>query len=269
MVRETKTKTRYLLLLLGASLVTGQLALAASQTQPPADMSKQTQGSSGSKGGAKTESRKEGSQAAQLRRVDRFRIGPPVEARKLADKAASEALKTLPKLVTNQNVHSLGFDSLAQAKRARLGMPTGEYVVRLDELKMYDVSSDASRLFHRVERITYPIQADGTTRSAVEIVRAGEGWTVGTFGGASTMRALAEVRAATARRDGRDISSYFKATIPAFNLVFVAISRDDGVFLTPVADSPKYHLVKGQTLPAEQALNILSPAAKKHNGLPG
>ena len=256
-------KTGNLIYVLGFSLVASQSAWATSQAAPHAPKSKQTHRSK-----ADTAPQQECESA--LPPCPRpLGPGPRTRDRAEADKAALRALKVLPKLASDDNVQRLGFEDLAQVKRVQLGVPMEEYMVRLDELSRYEGTREAGPLFHRVQRVTYPLQADGRTRSAVEVIPGEEGWTAGTFGGAGVMRALAEVRAATAVRDGRNIGLYFKATIPALNLVFVGITKHDGLFLTPVVDSPQHGLAKGQTLLAEQVLARLSSAARKHNGLPG
>jgi hypothetical protein len=193
---------------------------------------------------------------------------PGSRSRKQADQAARQGLATLRVLVTNENFHDLGFQSLAQARRARLGLPMGRYLVRLDELQEYAPGEDPTPLFHREQRVIYPVRADGKTRSSVGLTHGKKGWTAAAWGGANRIRTLTAVRIATAQADGRNVAEYFEVTIPALNLTFIGSRVNNQVFLTPIANSARFGFVNGVTLTAENVFTAVLPAAQSHSGLP-
>jgi hypothetical protein len=51
-------------------------------------------------------------------------------------------------------------------------------------------------------------------------------------------------------------------------LYFVGHSEAGALFLTPIVDDASFDFKVGGTLPAEQVLQKLLPAAQKHDGAP-
>ena len=187
------------------------------------------------------------------------------------EKAAALARKSLGELlqVAQQiDVKSIGFDNRKQVGEAKLGVPVNDYMVRLDELKEYQAGRPATDLLHATGRLLYPLEVGGKARSAVILSFNQEDWQLESFGSANQIRMVTELRKAVAGREGRTAQELFQVRVPALQLMFIGVERSAKIYLTPLFDMSSYGLKKGETYPAEQVLERLVAAARKHNGEP-
>ncbi len=189
----------------------------------------------------------------------------PYESESSAGETAREALKTLTVLVTRENYRALGFDNLQEVRSATLGTPIRQFMIRLDELQKYDSGTDPARLLHSTETLTYPVKVQDRTKSSLTVRNQNGRWESESFGGPSYARLLTETRDRLAA-DGS--SELFEVRVPALNLAFVGQQRGGQLFLAPIQDEPRFKLERGKTLPAQEVLQALQPAAREHNGLP-
>ena len=188
---------------------------------------------------------------------------------RVAEQSAQAALGTFSQLVTDRNVKALGFDEVGQVRTSRLGAPIAQYMVRLDELKQYAAGADPAGLLHSTGRVTYPLIANGAPRSGITLARKGETWTAESFGGASYVRLLDEVRAQSSRAAGRSLADYFEVRVPALNFTFIGYRDNAGLQLLPILAYPALGMDKGMATPASDVFQKLVPLARAHNDLPG
>lgn len=189
------------------------------------------------------------------------------ESLRPATEAAQRALATFARLANEQNYRALGFDSAQQLRSARLGPPARGFMIRLDELKEYG-GGDPTRLLHSAERVTFPVEVDGRTRSSLTVVSREGRWVSESFGAPTYARLFTEARARLAEREGRPAAELFEVQVPALNVRFAAARRAGALVFAPVADDVRFGFKRGESIPAEEALAKLVPAAREHNGLP-
>lgn len=186
---------------------------------------------------------------------------------RLATQAAQQALATFARLTTEANYRALGFDSPEQVRSGRLGIPARGFMIRLDELREYS-GGDPTRLLHATERIMFPVEIEGRTRSSVTVASREGRWVVEAFGSPTYARLFTQARARLAELEGRPVAELFEVHVPALNVRFVAARRGSALIFAPVADDARYGFKGGEPMPAEEALTKLVPSAREHNGLP-
>jgi hypothetical protein len=113
-----------------------------------------------------------------------------------------------------------------------------------------------------------PVLAGGTVRSSVLLARRNGVWKPVAFGSPTLARALASVRAATAKRVERKTNAFFVIQVRALNVVFLGHFQGSELFVTPIVRDPRFGFEVGVTMPAKKALEVMLPAAKKHDGNP-
>lgn len=182
-----------------------------------------------------------------------------------ADEAAAQALRNLTALAQT-NYRALGFDSVDQARAARLGQPVGQFVIELDRLKSYQPGTEASQLLTSTQTLIYPVVVENRTRSSVTVSRRGGRWQAVSFGNPTYVKALTEVRdrQASAPAD----SEAFEVRIPALNLMFLGHRENSKVILSPIFDEARFGFRRGEALSLDDVLQKILPAAREHNGLP-
>jgi len=195
------------------------------------------------------------------------RTGQDAEVLRLATESARQALGTLAKLASGQNYRALGFGAADEARSATLGAPSRVVMVRLDELKEY-AGGDAERLLHAVDRVTFPVEVGGQTRSSLTVTRVDGRWQAESFGAPQYARLLTEARARLAERAGVSAAEVFEAQVPSLNVRFVGARAASGLLLAAVADDARFGFKRGDAVPAAEALGKLVAAAREHNGLP-
>lgn len=185
-----------------------------------------------------------------------------------ANEAAKGALQTFAALVTRENYRAMGFDSPEQVRAARMGTPVQQFMIRLDELKSYEPGADLSALLHSTETLIYPVLVQGRTHSSVTLRRQDDRWQAESFGLPKYARLLNELRDRLAAESNRSPSEYFEVRVPALNVAFLGHTQNGRLFLTPVFDAPRFGFKRGVTLPAEEVIEAILPAAREHTGLP-
>jgi hypothetical protein len=192
---------------------------------------------------------------------------PPDRQRGAVDTvAAQRALGTFASLLAQQrNYQQMGFESAAEVRSATLGVSWDEYMVRLSDLKAYQAAQDPNALLITTARRTFPILVGGRTRSSLTL--GADGRPVG-FGSPSYVRMLDSLRSQVAQRDGGAVVDYFEVRVSALNTTFLGSRRNGQLFLTPLKTDSQYGFEAGRTLPANDALRAMVPAAQAHNGEP-
>jgi hypothetical protein len=178
-----------------------------------------------------------------------------------AQQAASNALATLQKLVTEQNYKALGFTSADEVKRATLAPPLALYNIGLDRLKGYQAGQDANALLTASSETIYPVTAGGQVRSSVTVVKKESGYTTASFGNADIVKGLSRYR-------GANTPDGFAVRIPAFSMYFLGNRVENRLMLTPVSEDSRLPFRVGVAVPAEDVLKAIIPLAQAYNGLP-
>lgn len=182
--------------------------------------------------------------------------------------AARQALRTLARLVTQENARSLGFNSAAEAAGATLGVPVQELMVRLDQLRAYTQEQSPMVLLRSNDRLVFPVLVGNATRSSLTVSREGSGWTTHSFGAPRYARELDGLRAELGQREALPANRYFEVRVPALNIAFLGRIRNGELFLTPITGDSRFGFQRGATLPARQAFVRMVAPARAHNGLP-
>ena len=177
--------------------------------------------------------------------------------------AATSGLAEFKRLVSGKNFQSYGFASADEAASATLGQPVVVFLVRLDQLRDYQPTTDASRLLSGGDKVLYPVLAGGQVRSSVVVDKGSNGWKAGAFGGAQLIQRLSQARARIS-----PAATPIAVDIPALGAYVLGELRGGQVFLTPLADHPELNLKAGATEQAAQVFTQLAPVARTHNGLP-
>jgi hypothetical protein len=178
-----------------------------------------------------------------------------------AQQAASNALATLQKLVTEQNYKALGFTSPDEVKSATLAKPLAQYNIGLDRLKGYQAGQDANALLTTSSETIYPVTVGGQVRSSVTVVKKETGYTTASFGNATIVKGLSLYR-------GANTPDGFAVRIPVFGMYFLGSRVENRLMLTPISEDSRLPFRTGVAVPAEDVLKAIIPLAQAYNGLP-
>jgi hypothetical protein len=178
--------------------------------------------------------------------------------------AAASGLAEFKRLVNSKNFQSYGFQSEKEAASASLGQPVVAFLVRLDQLREYQPSGDATRLLTGGDKVLYPVVADGRVRSSIIIDKGSGSWKAASFGGPQLIQRLTQARDRVSPQGAQTIAVEFLA----LNAYFLGEFRGSDLFLTPLADQPEFNLKAGTTEQASRVFSQLVPAARAYNGLP-
>ena len=149
-----------------------------------------------------------------------------------AQQAASNAITTLQKLVTEQNYKTLGFSSVDEVKSAALAAPLPLFNMGLDRLKSYQAGQDANALLTASSETIYPVTAGGQVRSSVTVVKKESGYTTASFGNAEIVKGLSRYRS-------DNMPNAFAVRVPALSLYFLGNRIENRLMLTPVAEDSR------------------------------
>jgi hypothetical protein len=182
---------------------------------------------------------------------------------------ATQSLSTLGKLATQDTYAELGFQSLDEVGKARLGSPVSVYMIRLDELKTLDPAADPKSVMHDLKERLFPVHVGGSTRTALVVRQDAAGkWKMASLGDASTVKLLDEVRALHGKATGKT-HEYILVKVPAVYQMFLA--RTDGAgkmhLITLREDKAMGASKKGEERPANTVMGLLQKLAKESKPL--
>ena len=191
-----------------------------------------------------------------------FSIAQMQQIQAAAD-AAIEAFKR--DIVTPQNARRMGFASVQEAQLAKLGDPSSEFFVRIDELRAYQSGGNANDLLKPGAELMYPVLVNNVPRSSISVGFAKQRWRATSFGAPNLARGIFTVRGTVANALSRAEKEFRIIRIPALKMVFLGHVESDALFLTPIKDNARLRFAKGQSLPADQVFTALVPAARAHD----
>jgi hypothetical protein len=191
-----------------------------------------------------------------------------LQDREAADKAAAQSLKTLRKLITEQNYKQMGFESLEEAQNAALDNAIQDYAVDLASLKEFRTGDDPGKLLLRTRSLVYPVLVNGEVRTSITIAYRDKAWEAQSFGRSNFIKLLADRLAAQSKTQNLTRRDFFIVRVPAFNLVFLGYRMNRKFMLLPILHSPEYGISAGIPTPADIVFTRLRAAARSYDDLP-
>jgi hypothetical protein len=182
---------------------------------------------------------------------------------------ATQSLSTLGQLATKDTYAEIGFQSLGEVAKAKLGSPVSVYMIRLDELKALDPTADPKSVMHDVKERLFPVHVGGSTRTALVVRQDAAGkWAMASLGDVATVKLLDEAKGLHGKAKGNS-HEYILVKIPAIYQMFLA--RTDGAgkmhLVTLHEDKVVGAAKKGEERPANTVLELLQKLAKESKPL--
>jgi hypothetical protein len=182
---------------------------------------------------------------------------------------ATQSLSTLGQLVTQDTYAAMGFQSLDEVAKAKLGSPVSVYMIQLDELKTLDPAADPKSVMHDLKERLFPVHVGGSTRTAIVVRQDAAGkWKMASVGDAATVKLLDEVRALHSKATGKT-HEYILVKVPAVYQMFLAHTDGAGKMhlVTLREDKAMGAAKKGEERPANTVLELLQKFAKEYKPL--
>jgi hypothetical protein len=186
--------------------------------------------------------------------------GPPIR---------DVGLKTLKSMVTASTYSQLGFQSVAEAKFAMLGVPAPRYFVQLLSLQQFTFSTDPRTLIFDSKATVYPVNVGPSVRSSIGFVQRGFVWQAELFGYPHFINAMDKARHDDMAATNTPVDVYFLVDVPAMQRSFLAVNTantPNGLFLIPIRNEPGF--TEGVRLPARTVFMKLAPLARQMGSSP-
>lgn len=168
-----------------------------------------------------------------------------------------------------EGYRDLGLADAAGAKKAVLGKPKREFMIRLDALKAFKAGGDVEALLIDTRIVHYPLEVDGKAVSTVTFHNEKGAWSMIYAGDAQRTSLRKRSIDNSAKRFAKAEEEHFLVRVPALNLEFTAFrDRSDALQLASVSDNPIAGLTAGEAEPAAKVIARLLPMAAEHDGLP-
>jgi hypothetical protein len=202
----------------------------------------------------------------QLKALPTFNNVPKLEE---LHKAAVKGRNQYQLMVNADNFRMLGLNRISDAAMTKLGTPSKDYLVRLDQLKEYKKGDDPAKLLTDTGIVYYPIVLDDKIRNTVTLAMQQDQWKVVSIGDAVRSQKRSDALRESAKVLNKTVESHFTVRVPGLNLEFEAVIDSSGLLqLTPILDFPEWGLRAGIPEPASTVFLKLVPAAKGDKGLP-
>jgi hypothetical protein len=182
---------------------------------------------------------------------------------------ATQSLSSLSKLATQATYADLGFQSLDEVAKAKLGSPVSVYMIQLDELKKLDLAADPKSVMHDQKERLFPVHVGGSTRTALVVRQDTDGkWKMVSLGDAPVVKLLDEARGLHGKATGKT-HEYILVKIPALYQMFLAHTDGAGQMhlVTVHEDKAMGAAKKGEARPARTVLELLQKLAKSSKPL--
>jgi len=180
-----------------------------------------------------------------------------------ASTAAIKALADFPSLLDERTAKLMGFGSLKDFDRAKLGSPMPIASVPFAKLKNYVPSDDPQPLLVDTHQQLYPILVDGKWRSSIILAFDKETWKPVSYGGANLVKVLSDL---IAKETGKGPFSIVE--IHSFDLYFLAFDRSHELILISAQNDSTYGLKLGSVEPARQVFSSLASQLQLLRGKP-
>src|SRR5712692_6319265 len=167
-------------------------------------------------------------------------VGQPAEIETRS--IAAQSVMSLRKLINEQNYKAMGFTSPKEVESATLNEPMSVTMVRLDDLRVYQHGDDAGKIVKALDKVIYPVSANGEVRSSITLEKVKGAWKATSFGGPNLTKLLTKARKESSEATHLTLASYFVVELPALNAYFVAHRSENKLMLTAVLNDPTLKL---------------------------
>lgn len=183
--------------------------------------------------------------------------------------AAQKSLSNfVENVLTEKNVARFGFQSLAEARSARVGEPLTVMMIGLASIKEYKKGEKVTAQFINPKTFWVPVLVAGDTRAKLEMTEKSGSLVAGEFGGMRTAAKISSARQRLPRLLESGGVSGVKTTalvrVPALAAEFVYVESAQGEFFTPAMLNPeRLNLDDDKLYSAEDVLLRLHDIAKE------
>ncbi len=155
-------------------------------------------------------------------------------------------------VVNDKNFAKFGFKSLGEVRNSQLGIPYPVIIVGLKDLKSYNTGAALKLSASDAQILWYPVQIGGETRTKLEMIRKGNQWITGEFGGTTSVQAVASAQAALpGLLKTKNVPAGYKVAIvraPALYAQFLLIDSSAGQFMVPATTNPQRFGLQNKTV---------------------
>lgn len=171
-------------------------------------------------------------------------------------------------VVTEKNLANFGFESLEEARAARVGDPYQVMIIGLKDLKSYKAGTGARALLTDAKTLWFPVTVDGEIRTKLEIIQKDGKWVSGEFGGVRVPQKVAMVEDQLPKLlEAKDIKAPYElmlVRIPVLYATFLYIESAEGEFLVPTMVRPQRMKLRDSAVyTSDEVLSILAGLAKE------
>lgn len=184
------------------------------------------------------------------------------------EKFAQNALETYIEIgLTDENAKDFGFQSLEEAQRAIVSKPMNLFVISMDALREYDSGITPKKLMAGPERMYFFVTIDENVRTKIEIMKRGDQWIAGEFGGTVEVWLIDEIyRQLPALLEEYGIPSDIQPDlfqIPYLHLTLFFVETEDGELFVSASFLPqRFEMENGITYDAPKLLEQLAEIAR-------
>ena len=171
-------------------------------------------------------------------------------------------------VLSEKNVARFGFQSLPEARSARVGEPLRVMVIGLASIKEYKKGDKVTAQFINPKTFWVPVLVAGTARAKLEMTEKNGSLVAGEFGAMRTAATISSARQRLPRLLESGSVSGVKTTtlvrVPALAAEFIYVESTQGEFFTPAMLNPeRLNLDDGKLYSAEDLLLRLRDIAKE------
>jgi len=164
-------------------------------------------------------------------------------------------------LITADTYHDLGFASVEEANKVRLGEPMISY--RLDLNAFLEAKLGDTNRVRSTGEIVFPLEVDGQTRVALILARYAASWEGVTFGKGDWMRRVTRIRSQQAQATGLPLSAFSVVRLTPVNLDCIAYRLNRQLRLVPIFSLRELKTQIGQAENASDLVAALLPLARQ------
>jgi hypothetical protein len=193
------------------------------------------------------------------------------------EKARDKGVDRLVELAQKFGPKTLGFDQVPDRKSLTLLDPLPNAMVMIEDLRVYEATTDPAKLLRRNERLTFPILQGDKVKSSITLSKVNNAWKAVSYGEPKIIVAAmdARVHAVCPKTEGDPVvvnpgkaANYTMVFVPGLNRYFLAAEGPPRgkLYLIPLFSHAGFEA--GVPLLARDAFLKLRPFARFHNGQP-
>lgn len=177
-----------------------------------------------------------------------------------------KSIQTFVNLLDSQDVQQFGLKSIAELKTLKAGRQFKKYTIGLSAIKKYKQGDDVKKIIDEYPSIEVSlVDGSGKIRTSIQFVKKNNKWEATGYGSTPELIHLRNAQNELAKSS---INKGNLIRIPALQTSFIAVSSAAGLEFISLENNQKLKFIKGQKIPASEAILRLVPFANKHKGLP-